>query len=831
MSLYELQKQIGSLAALLPATLLLLFVINPVTVVAQEESLLEEIVVTAQKREQSIQSIPVAVTALSGEQLVEYGITDVFDLQQNIPGLVADQSQNSTTANFAIRGFGTSAQNFGLESSVGLYVDGVYRSRQSSMINELTDIERVEVLRGPQGTLFGRNTPSGAILLNTVAPEHDAGGYFELTYGNLDLFSANGAFGGALVEDVLAARVTGFLTSRDGHVDDAGLGKDTINDRDRRGGRAQLLYTPNDDLSVRVILDYAELDEICCAAGTLHNNFFGFGNRPGSDSLLTLLGASIIPESRLFDDVVGLNYLPVSSNEDKGVSAEINWEVGPGRITSISAFRSFDTSDDIDGDFSALDIIGYSTHGESDTFSQELRFTHSGARFSYIAGAYYFTQDLESEATTTAGAFIEPFLLGDPNLRALVNGVNFLSMATGGLIPMAAPLFVPGANARDVMVQDHEAWALFGQVDFRLTEQLELSAGLRYTDERKELIGTFTQGNTGPAPDFQAIGTNLALVAAGLALPDIPTLSPLFFPGWGFYLEPRFSPRPNLDETLKDSQITWNAKLSWFANNDLMLYAGYATGFKSGGTNTDRLHPALSQLFDAETSEAFEVGVKADFPEQNLRANLTLHYTTIDDFQANSFTGNTFNLQNAGKLEAKGGELEVTWRPTAGLMLGGAYIYNDAEYDSFVRGTCWIATPFRTGQPDPGQGSPGSGVCDRTGDRVSGNPEHTVILSATASYPINEALGGYLHADYNHRSNVVMDGNADPLKLQDGFGLLNVRAGLVLEGFDLDITLWARNLLDEDYHGAVFDVPLQNGKLNTYAREPRTFGVTVRKLF
>ena len=210
--------------------------------VAQEQGYLEEIMVTAQKREQNIQDIPVAVTALSGEQLVEHGITDMFDLQQSAPGLIVDQSQTATTANFSIRGVGTSSQNFGLESSVGLYVDGVYRARQSAMINELVDVERVEVLRGPQGTLFGRNTSSGAVLLNTVAPDHETDGYLEMTYGNLDLFSANGAFGGSLIEDVLAVRVTGFTTSRDGFVDAVGQGESLINDRNRQGGRSCCTY-------------------------------------------------------------------------------------------------------------------------------------------------------------------------------------------------------------------------------------------------------------------------------------------------------------------------------------------------------------------------------------------------------------------------------------------------------------------------------------------------------------------------------------------------------------------------------------------------------------
>ena len=805
----------------------------PLAPAAQDQGFLEEIIVTAQKREQNIQDIPVAVTALSGDELVEHGITDMFDLQQNAPALRVGQSQTATTANFNIRGIGTSSQNFGLESSVGLYVDGVYRARQSAMINELADVERVEVLRGPQGTLFGRNSSAGAVLLNTVAPSHETDGYFELSYGNLDLFSANAAAGGSLVEDVLAVRLTGFMTSRDGFVDAVGVGGNLLNDRDRYGGRAQALYTPTDDVSLRVILDYSEIDEVCCAAATFRNNYFSFDGRPGSDALLASLGVPLLNEDRFTDYVVHMNQLPESKNEDSGVSAELNWDLGAtDTLTAISAYRTFNTTDDSDVDFNAANIATRFNLGESEMFSQELRLAGSRGRVDYLVGGYYFNQNLDSWTTTTLGTDYEAFVTnGNPLLGSLVNTINALSALTGGFIPMTAPAVLPGSQALNVMLQDQEAWALFGQVDVQLHDQWSVSAGLRYTDEKKKLDGAFTQGTFGPPPDFTAIGTNLFLASQGLARLDRSLLAPLTLPGWGHYLVPLLAPRPGVDETLKDDQVTWNVKLSWTPNDDLLLYAGYATGFKSGGTNTDRIPAAFSQVFGAEKSDAFEAGLKLVLPEQNLRVNLALHYTTIEDYQSNAFTGAGFNLRNAGKLEARGGELEVAWSPLDGLRLSGAYIYNEAEYDEFEMANCWVAAPFLTGAQDPGRLNPGDAFCDRTGDRLAGNPEHTVLLSATLSRSFSDKLSGYVHADYNHRSSMVMDGNADPIKALDGFGLLNARAGLALDALDLDISFWARNLLDEDWYGAVFDVPLQDGKLASYLRETRTYGVTLRKRF
>ncbi|MBT5031440.1 MAG: TonB-dependent receptor [Proteobacteria bacterium] len=794
------------------------------------QAALEEIVVVAQKREQSMQDVPVAITALSGAQLAELGITDVFDLQQSTPGLIVEQNQTATTSNFSIRGVGTSGQNFGLESSVGLYVDGVYQSRQSSIINEMVDVKRVEVLRGPQGTLFGRNTPSGAVLLQTVAPDHETTGFIEATAGNKSLRSISAAVGGSLVEDVLAFRLTGYSTDRDGYVDALGIEDDVINDRDRLGVRAQLLYTPNDAVSVRLIADYSEIDDVCCGAATVRNNFFAFNGAPLSDSLLTLLGVPPVSENQVFDDVVRVNQLPVSQNENSGVSAEINWDLdNGGTFTSITSLRSFDSVDVTDVDFSAAQLFNNTRTGESDVFTQEIRFTNNGDKLNYIVGAYYYNQNLDSTSSFDLGPTFNPLLLANPDLAAIVGGLNGLSALTRGAFPRVAAPFGPNAFSHDEFQQDQEAWAIFGQLDYRLTEKLTLTAGLRFTDESKDVNGVFTQSAVGSAADFTAIGTNLVLAGLGLAAPNPALFAPMYRPGWGHSAVPIIAPRPDVAATLEDDQITGTIKLSWFANDTSMLYASYGTGYKSGGTNTDRILVTQSQLFDAETSESFELGIKTEFPNQNLRLNAALYLTTFDDFQTNSFAGGGFNLSNAGEMEAKGLEVELYWAPTDDLVLNAGYAYNDATFKTHERANCWIATPLQTGQADPGDS--GGGFCGRSGDRVRANPEHFFTIAATKTFAVGNSMSAYLHADYNYRSNQFQDGNADPIKLQDGYGLLNASLGVVLEESDINIKLWARNLLDKDYLGSYFDAPLQDGKVNAYIREPHTFGLTVRKNF
>ena len=468
-----------------------------------QESALETITVTAQKRTQNLQDVPVSVTAFSGEQMAEAVIKDIYDLQTNVPGLGAFQSQSATNSSFSIRGVGTSSQNFGLESSVGLYVDGVYRARQNSMINNLVDINAVEVLRGPQGTLFGKNTPSGAILIRTVAPSHDGGDSFiEATVGNYGLFNLSGATSFSAIEDVLAFRATGFSSMRDGIASDVELGKDVINDRNRWGARLQALYTPTDDISVRIIADYSEIDEICCAAPVLLNNMqaLNVDGRYGSTALLNqLFGTTVFPGGDSFyDRQVALNILPVSTMEDRGLSMEINWDLDDNySVVAVSAYRSVDSYDFIDADFTNADILTAKNDSTQSSFSQELRIDYTSDKLNYILGAYYFEQDMSLDYALNGGSDIGTFydyaiyprvLAGAPGIQNLTDGLDTLSALTGGFIAPSASPSESNVTFPHIAQQTHKSYALFGQFDYLLTEQLTLTAGLRYTDESKGLV-------------------------------------------------------------------------------------------------------------------------------------------------------------------------------------------------------------------------------------------------------------------------------------------------------------------------------------------------------
>ena len=872
------------------------FTINPITVMvtlylgftatvvcAQEieeeiETMrLETITVIAQKRKQNMQDVPVSVTAISGKKLAESVLKDIYDVTTSVPALTAFQNQNATNSSFSIRGIGTSSQNFGLESSVGLYVDGVYRARQNSMINNLVDVEAVEVLRGPQGTLFGKNTPSGAILVRTASPTHQgANNFIEATIGNYGLVNYSAGASISAIENILAFRVTAFGSERDGIVSEVNTYDNILNDRDRWGIRLQTLFTPNNDISVRIIADYSEINEICCAAPVQVSNLkaMGIEGKFGSDSLLSQapFNGTIFDADDFFERKVALSFLPESTMKDSGVSAEISWDIdNQYTLVSISALRSFDALDNIDTDFTDAELFGTQNDSQQGSFSQELRLDYSSDKVNGILGAYYFRQNLDLDYSLyTSDQFNQFFLSGFSQgvFTELLAGIDALSTASNGLIaPSSAP--APAFSAFDHRAeQKHESYAIFGQVDYQLSEKFTLTAGLRYTDESKDLSTIFSEnlpGNLAFPTFFSSVGdaANPASIVPGTLLygagvagnvlagitdntiditsPEgqlaLAALVPFQSLGWGFKpLGAITSDKSDINDTLNDDQLTGTLKLSYEADRHTFLYASYGTGYKSGGTNTDRIAEGFNPIFAAETSQALEVGIKQDFPEQDLRINVAAHYTTVNDFQANTFTGSGFNLQNAGDYKTSGLEVELSWLPTDTVEVNFVYARVNAEYDNFMRGNCWTAFTWHTGITDPSQESSDPAApnpyCNRSGDRPVGEPEDYAMIQLKKDFTISEYVTSYVVAEFSYTGDIILEGSNDPLAVQDSYSLLNLRLFMNFAQYDMDVIIWGRNVLNEEYiKRTSFNSPLQEGKLNAYVSDPATFGMTLRKRF
>lgn len=872
---------------------------------AQEEALFEEIVVVAQKRAQNIMEVPVAVTAVSGAEIQASGIKDVFDLQQNVPSLIVGQSQSATTSNFQIRSVGSTANNFGVESSVGLYVDGVYRSRQSSMINDLVDIEAVEVLRGPQGTLFGKNTPAGAISIRTVRPSQDRDAFVEATAGDFGLMKVSGA-ANIPINDNIAFRGTVFSTQRDGYVDDINFGDNVHNDRDRFGVRLQLGNDPSEDFNWRLIADYAEIDETCCVAVSRVDNVISqasdFSVPPpsglifGTDFSIFLLGGTVFTDypyppgflesfeglpvcdpvgvpcffgslpGRIFpggnfqqgvgfeDYTSGASFLPESSNTDSGLSFEFNKTFGNSMtFTSVSAYREFDSLDFVDIDFTDVPILERINDATQDGFSQEFRLAGEfGSGSNYVLGAYYFEQEIVNRKSTDDAGLLSALLTTDSRVVALQDIVNTVAANFGaaGYLPAGQPAVLPGSTALDVTTQNHDSWAIFAQTDLALGDNFILTLGARYTDEQKDIDAVYTSSPlpTGtPRPDFglvAVLGCSLDPACAPLLPPGspvfnpadptewLPVFQPLFNPGWGVFAFDPLAPRDPLNESISDDQVTGTVKMTWFPSDSTMFYASYATGFKSGGTNDDRLAPGFDQVFGPEKSESIEIGFKGDLGP--VRLSVAVYDTQYEDFQANSFTGTGFNLQNAGDLDTQGVEVEFIWRPFQSTEIQGYYARNEGEYKSFDNGTCRDAYVFHTQMNDPGlQPSANPFLeerCSRTGDVLPYNPEDQVFVALTQDIQVGDNTM-FFRGEFSHFSERYTDGDVDPFTLQDSVNLVNLRLGYVWTDFNAELTIWGRNITDERYFHGSFDAPAQEGHMNSYPADPSSYGVTFRKNF
>lgn len=393
---------------------------------------IEEIVVTATKREASVQEIPIAVSAFSGEDLAARGVQDLYGLQEVAPS-ISVYSANSTTngGTIRIRGVGTTGNNPGLEAAVGTFIDGVYRSRAGLAFTDLVDVERIEVLRGPQGTLFGKNTSAGALSIITRKPQFDPEGSFSVSAGNLDAAKVQGSYSNALIDDVLAYRIAGLYHRRDGHMEDD-FSSDAFDGRDRWSVKGQLLWTPADNVESRLIVDYTERSEDCCQAryvkinretqgqsstsrGALNN-----GESPGViiDDLLQRVGRPLpdIGEKR----TVGSNFDPFEDVEDWGVQNELRWQINDNvTLTSITAYREFEVSRGQDIDFSGADIAEPQYTSETfENLSQEFQVTFTAGDVDVLVGAYGYSEDIRS----------------DGSIRLSTQGPEYLARLQTGLV-------------------------------------------------------------------------------------------------------------------------------------------------------------------------------------------------------------------------------------------------------------------------------------------------------------------------------------------------------------------------------------------------------------
>lgn len=731
------------------------------------DTALGKVTVTARRREEDSQKVPTPITVLGGETLEAQRISRVQDLQQVLPSVNVAYI-HARQSSVAVRGIGNNPASDGLEGSAGIYLDNVYLGRPGMAVFDLLDIEQLELLRGPQGTLFGKNTTAGVLNISTRAPTFTAERTVEVSGGQDGYFQGRGTVSGPLGE-TLAGRLSAYRTRDDGYIKNI-HDDNYLNGGERQGARGQLLFEPNEDFSLRWIADYNEED-------SSNGSMVVYGGAERFWQRAALVGASPLrdPQRRK----VNINGRQHVSVHQGGSSLEANWNLAGGyRLTSISAYRywHFTPANDEQLNVSAINDTGVEVHDRQ--FSQEIRLASpTGGAFDYVVGAYAFRQNLGNKTFTSYGPLADLYLLG-ANLGALN---DTYSKANGKI--------------------ETDSFALFAQGTWHLTERLDFTAGLRGTYEEKNAkVERFA-----PLGGAAVGGVGAAVRNGQLGAYDSGDLS-----------QYNFAPSALLS-------------LSYQFSDDLLGYASLSHGEKSGGVNlavgSAPSAGADSLLVGPERANDAELGLKSTLFDRRLLLNANLFWTGIHGYQATTLyqaPGSTQLVQvlaNAGSVRSRGLEFEATALPLRGLTLNFNGSYNDVTYLSFKDAPCPAEVSTRPGAPSS---------CDLTGQRVVGASKWIANLNGEYQWRLDDRFQPYVSASYAYRSAAegALD-NSDLSKI-DGYALVNLAAGLRSDLGDgqLDTSVWLKNAFDKDYYLSAF--ASINGSYTASVGQPRTLGVSLR---
>ena len=738
-----------------------------------------------------------------------------------------------------IRGVGTTSNNIGFESAVGIFIDGAYQSRPGVALSEFVDVERVEVLRGPQGTLFGRNTSAGALNITNKRPDlGEFGGFVNATYGNRDLYSIQGAVNAPLIEDTLALRVTGAYRERDGYytlVDRNGAEIGESNGADQWLVRGQLGWETESGIRGRIIADYAKstapfgaalevLQSPVETAGLFAAVGLGArGGMAGPDVAISRFDTGSAQDA-VDNRIATVNFEPVTDVENWGVTGEIEVPIGDAAdLIYIGSYRKFDSFEAYDSDFSGLDVFNVTGNDTSiKTMTHELRLQGDawGGRLQWLVGGYYSDEKIDQAASFALGQdygeLIGALFFG-PTGGAL--GANPLTVLSGGVDPA-------GTTNTNLYSQDSKSWSIFTHNTLELTDGLDFTVGLRWSDESKD--GSFSQGNNNNA----ICPAILASIGAG-GVPA-PLINNVFGTGCFAFTAPADLPQAavfplprTFSGKFKDDELIWTTKLAYELSPNVNTYASFTHGYKSGGFNLDSTAAAggADPRFASEEVDAYEAGLKARFLDNAVTMNLAIYREEFSNFQVLEFTGAQFQTFNVPKANTQGIEIESTIRPTDGLTINAGVSYTDAEYPEDCAGSLTSVN-----------------VTNLCGISLTNAPEIVAITGANYEQDLGNTLkffiNGQVRMESDRRTSTQKFDPADPTAQtlvpfdeQDGNVKINLRAGIG----DIDdawtIEGWATNITNQITRGVTFNTVLRSGSRSAFIQEPRSYGITLRGKF
>ncbi|MFC4724328.1 TonB-dependent receptor [Glycocaulis abyssi] len=811
----------------------------------------EVITVTAQQREQSLQDVPVAVSAFNQAQLENSGIQDIKDLIVLAPGLMVTSTQSETITTARVRGVGTVGDNFGLESSVGVYIDGVFRARNGVGFGDLGELERIEVLRGPQGTLFGKNTSAGVLNIITQQPEFEFGGTAELQVGNYDLRRLSGSITGPIVEDQLAFRLFAVTNQRDGFTD-LNLrqgGTTTVTDsenQDYYSIRGQLLWTPSATVTGRIIADFSDRSEFCCSA-------VQWDYDPTIAGIVGQLGGQVLSPANPSARQAFANTPYQQDVTDWGLSAEFDVDFDAATLTSITAFRHWENERTQDIDYSGLDIASRldGNFTDLDRFSQEFRLQGVRGNLDWLVGGFYSREELELGDAIRFGSQWEPFLgilLTAPSGTPSPAGVSqTISSLTNGAvnIPVGSAITAGSGVNQDIYNQTATSWAIFTHNTYQLTDRFAITGGLRYTREEKDLTASFStnspaacaalEGAFGLNPVGGWLGATSGVLPAATVTGGAVAIGNICLPYARSGLD-----NTGYDQSRTDEEVSGTLRAQFDISDDVMIYGGYSRGFKAGGFNLDRQfngpvtpgvgYTNVDTSFAPETISAWEAGFKSTLFGNVLQLNGNFFYQDIEDFQLNTFNGTAFVVESVDEARSYGAEFDFLWlTPVDGLDISGGYAYVNTEYQTITTTDPLIAA--------------------LEGQSFSLSPENFVNLAVNYERDLGGNLITRMGLDTRYVSGYNTGSDNDPEKFQESFTVLNARIGVGSNDERWFLELWGRNLTDETYAQVAFDAfaqgrrgtagadggewtqPRNTASYAAFLGAPRTYGITLRTRF
>lgn len=746
---------------------------------------LEEVIVTATKRPVGLQDVPIAISVVGRGEIEKKGLTNLEDISYYIPNVHVAEAAGGTQ--LFIRGIG-SGVNFGFEQSVGTFVDGVYYGRGRSARGKLLDLERVEVLKGPQAILFGKNTIAGAINITTAKPTEEFEAYIDASYRTeLEGFGVTAMVSGPLSDNV-RGRLVARKYSDNGYVENGAVGGDDGPQQDNMSIRGSLAWDVSEDLAIGLKLEHGQFEvlgrqqtiDVASPTATFFYQTFGDPNFVAGFNHETFdLG---IPGSPQFDD---------TDNDLAQLTAE--WSIGEGTLRSITAYTEYDFDNTVDNDYSPLAFIARSRSESHEQFSQEILWSSpTGGSFDYLAGAYYSTEEISHNRNT--------FVL----FSGLPPVENSIFALLGGGFPSGAL----DGNGINTFNQDSDSFSVFAEGTWHISDSFRLTAGLRWSDDEKSMAKTGRLENVeGILPDAL-----LANLYAG----------PLRLAGDHDYSLDR-------DET----HTTGHVNLQWDISDDTMVYFNVSNGFKAGGFDEDNNLGRLDVAeFEDETVDSFEIGAKTTLADGRGNFNIAAFSSSYEDVQVSTFDGNAaFVVGNAAKTKVDGVEMDIIYALSDKWTIKGALSFLDARYDSFPGAACNV------GQIQAAIAANGSRACvqDLSGKPLQFAPDFAANVGISYQTPITDALELDISADYNWSDDTVIANDQDENLILDSYGKLNavIRVASIDEVWSL--SLIGKNLTDETVFTWGNDVPLGSfGFDNTYFKlidPPRTWEINGRYNF